>query len=96
MAYIIAEQTAEAIKAESGEVSLEELLDRTGCWYDKEWKPCDETKAKFVLSLNVCEEKTIAGELVNIVVIVSEKSEGTAFCKLPVTIYRPMTDGGEA
>lgn len=96
MAYIVAEQTAEAIKSEEGEVSLEEMLNRRGCWYDKEWKACDETEAKFVLSLSVVSEKTVAGELIDIVVIVSEKAEGTTFCELPVTIYRSVTEDGEA
>ncbi len=96
MAYIVAEQTAEAIRSEEGEVSLEELLDRKGCWYDKEWKLCDETEAKFVLSLSVVSEKTVAGVLVDIVVIVSEKAAEAVLCELPVTIYCPMTVGGEA
>lgn len=93
MAYIIAEQTAEAIKSEEEEISLEEILNRKGCWYDKEWKVCGETEAKFVLSLNVSEEKTVAGMLIDIVVIVSEITDGTTFCELPVTVYYAAEDG---
>ena len=95
MAHIIAEQTAEAIKSEEEESSLKEWLEKRGCWYDEDWNACAEAEAKFVLSLSVAKEKTVAGELIDIVVTVSEKTDGTIFCELPVTVYHAL-EGGEA
>ena len=95
MAYMVAEQTAEAIKSGDADESLEELLNRKGCWYDKDWVACDEAEAEFVLSLKVVTETTTAGELVDVVVVVEEKTEDVPLCELPVTIYRSVTEGGK-
>ena len=95
MAYMVAEQTAEAIKSGDADESLEELLNRKGCWYDKDWVTCDEAEAEFVLSLKVVTETTAAGELVDVVVVVEEKTEDVPLCELPVTIYRSVTEGGK-
>lgn len=95
MAYMVAEQTAEAIKSGDADESLEELLNRKGCWYDKDWVACDEAEAEFVLSLKVVTETTAAGELVDVVVVVEEKTEDVPLCELPVTIYRSVTEGGK-
>ncbi|MBR6637986.1 MAG: type II secretion system protein [Lachnospiraceae bacterium] len=95
MAYMVAEQTAEAIKSGDADESLEELLNRKGCWYDKDWVACDEAEAEFVMSLKVVTETTAAGELVDVVVVVEEKTEDVPLCELPVTIYRSVTEGGK-
>ncbi|MBE5948705.1 MAG: type II secretion system protein [Lachnospiraceae bacterium] len=96
MAYMVAEQTAEAIKSVDVDESLEELLNKKGCWYDKDWVTCGEAEAEFVLSLKVVAEKTVAGELMDVVVVVEAKNADEPLCELPVTIYRSVMEGGKA
>lgn len=95
MAYMVAEQTAEAIKSGDADEPLEELIDKRGCWYDKDWAACGEAEAEYVLSLKVVTEKTVAGELVDVVVVIESKTADAPLCELPVTIYRSVTEGGK-
>lgn len=99
MAYMVAEQTAEAIKSADADTSPEEVITGRGCWYDEDWTSCDESEAEFVLSLKAFTEKTATGELMDIIVIVeavNATEEDAPLCELPVTIYRPFAEGGKS
>lgn len=93
MAYIVAEQTAEELKAEA---SIEEIQSRSDCWYDKEWNICTEGQAKFILSVSTFVESTASGELIHATVTICETDKENLLCELPVTIYRTDAEGGEA
>ncbi len=95
MAYMVAEQTAEAIKAGENTGTLDEFLYKNGCWYDEDWVACDEAEAEFVLSFKVVTDKTVAGELTDVVVVVEVKTTGESLCELPVTFYRSRAEGGK-
>lgn len=87
MAYIIAEQTAEKMKATAVNTSLNEYTETDIFWYDSEWTLCNEENAKYMIDIHETSEETTGGELINIVIIVREMDSGEVLCELPVTFY---------
>lgn len=96
MAYIIAERTAEEIKAAAMNKSANENMEDNLFWYDEDWVFCNEEGAKYVLAIHENDEQTAGGELVNIIIVISEMASEEVLCELPVTIYRTVLESGVA